>query len=68
MSKLQDEDTRIETIKYVWIEQYKAYIGLGMPPKSEETEREKMRCMRLLLDMYLKYGSKIWPKEENKNT
>lgn len=37
-------------------------------PMTNEERLAKERCARLLLDMYLKYGHKIWPKEENKHT
>ena len=37
-------------------------------PMTNEERLAKERCTRLLLDMYLKYGPKLWPKEENKNT
>jgi hypothetical protein len=67
MSKLKDDNKRPEIVKKVWIDQCNAYVEFGIPPKSEETELERMRCARLLLDMYLKHGHKLWPKEESQN-
>lgn len=60
----QDGGRDPKTLKYVFVKYEGRDLELAMPPMDEEAKLDKMRCVRYIADMLIKYWPAIQAKME----